>query len=136
MVRAVKWRAQPGPNGIAAWTADEAEALLLRKVMKDLGLKTKLERDRCEYYTLHSIRVIGDTSEVLRGREIRRGFKVAMSLRGDVYDFLEGLRAGLIEAERVGIIRTEKPHAVAKTSGILRAGTHPMLPAPKEENRA
>lgn len=126
------WQAKPTANGCAAWTTDKAEAHLLRKVLQDMGLTVKIEISNVPgWYTLYSLRVMGSSEDVLRGRELRRGFKIAMQLRGDVYDFLEGLRAGLVEAERAGIIRTDRCGETPKQPKLLRARTLPSLPPPK-----
>lgn len=84
-------------NPAVAWVCTKAEREVFKALYESLAIPVKIipTKDAWGQVSFWTFRVL-DTKHFWRAREIRRGFKVSCQLRGDVRDFLEGLRAGLL----------------------------------------
>jgi hypothetical protein len=85
-----QWRID---NGYIGCCYREAEFRLFKEMLEAHGIP--VER-RGKYSTMGiTISLYTTPEHVRRAREIRRGFKAATTIRGDVMDFLLGIRAAL-----------------------------------------
>jgi hypothetical protein len=82
-------------NGFIGYCETRTEANLHRRVLEACGIQTRIStsRDRpADYgnFVLWTTKV-----DVIRAREIRRGFKVGLVMNGEPWDVLLGLRCAL-----------------------------------------
>ena len=96
-------------SGYVGCCDNKAEAELHVQLLESCGIKAIARTLNHDYdnerfpdwsYHYRTFSLWTSPAEALRAREVRRGFKVAMTLKGDPFDFVTGLRAGLLLREK------------------------------------
>jgi len=85
-------------NGYIGWCMTREQMKLEKQVIEAQGIRvrTKQQHDWPSGVALESYSLFTTPEDVRRAREIRRGFKAGMTMRGDTFDFLLGVRAAVI----------------------------------------
>ena len=86
------------PSRFIGYTTEHSDIRFWRAIFSAAGIKIRAERCERNYkgeipsWAMYARK----ESDVFRAREIKRGFRVAQTIRGDIMDFLAGLRAGMM----------------------------------------
>jgi hypothetical protein len=81
--------------GFVGFCTTKVEARLHVRVLNACGIMARISLNKSPGRSYRNHCIWTNVADVVRAREVRRGFKTGLTMIGDPFDFMHGLRCGL-----------------------------------------